>query len=377
MKSLEAFLIPCQVVSNEVEITPGTFTLVMRENQPVRLFDEDQKSQQFWVVQVSDISAPSPEDIGVIKRIISQFLDSADIPVFLVTVGLQGQMLGVIHPDDIKDLWLTLQWVEEEGTQEFGPHPIKRLDEYPEVGITVWICPLHPSVPPYISYQLGTPVPPCPIGHEPREPLLKLLQLRLDVAVPDKVYVDQVFDLAIAIRQWTSSILNENDLPIIKSGKVQVQWPASQPSVRLRLQVSAPTCKVVGKESCSFSLWFNQDSPIFSFQLIPKEEGEISIIVTVFQEDDSLGTARIHTIASQVAGRVQIETISQPLKPSIPKSKSMESLERQLYQRWNNLWYLKEQATMYPAGELPLELHNRIEKEEEAIEELRNMTSME
>ncbi len=47
------------------------------------------------------------------------------------------------------------------------------------------------------------------------------------------------------------------------------------------------------------------------------------------------------------------------------------SFRRQLVQRSKNLSYLEEQATLYPAGQIPLELHNKIEKEKEAIEVLK------
>jgi hypothetical protein len=45
----------------------------------------------------------------------------------------------------------------------------------------------------------------------------------------------------------------------------------------------------------------------------------------------------------------------------------LASFKRQLTQRMKNLAYLEEQAAIYSAGQEPLELHNKIESEKNAI----------
>lgn len=145
----------------------------------------------------------------------------------------------------------------------------------------------------------------------------ELLQLRLDAAVPDSVCLDRAFVLAVAVRQLLSPILNEEDLSKVKSGDVQVSWPESQPYVRLRVRVRAPDCAIHAQDSHSFRLYFEQDSPVFYFQLVPKKQGEIGIVITIFQEDDWLGSARVQTVASeQVVGTVQVKIES--LEMEIP-----------------------------------------------------------
>lgn len=194
-------------------------------------------------------------------------------------------------------------------------------------------------------------------------------ELRVDAAVPDKVELGRVFELAVAVRQLASAVLAEDDLPKVRSGYIQVSQSKSRPYISLRVQVSAPDCEIHGQDHHAFRLYSGQDSPVFHFQLTPKIQGRISLIVTVLQEDDWLGSARVHTIAyEQIAGEIHIDVASQPILPK-PANK-IESLHRQLAQRSSNLLKLQEQAAMFGAGEVPLHLLNQIEAEQEAIAEI-------
>ena len=153
------------------------------------------------------------------------------------------------------------------------------------------------------------------VAHEQHTtPSNTLSSLRLDAAVPEQVYLGQSFDLAVAVRQPDSPLLAEVDLGNVASGTVQVEWPSVESYVRLRVQVSAPDCEVHGPDSHSFRLHPGQDSPVFYFHLTPKRLGEISIIIKVFQEDDWLGSARVHTLVRDtVVGSVQLKIKSYQL----------------------------------------------------------------
>ena len=142
--------------------------------------------------------------------------------------------------------------------------------------------------------------------------------LRLDVAAPDRVEIGRAFDLAVAVRQLDSPKISEADLRQVKSGFLRINWPRSRRAVRLRLEVSAPDCRLHGKESYAFRLYRGQDSPVFYFHLTAEKAGDVSIIVTVYQEEDWLGSARLHTTAyEQVAGRVAVNVTSQVLRPDL------------------------------------------------------------
>lgn len=146
---------------------------------------------------------------------------------------------------------------------------------------------------------------------------IEVQTLRVDAAVPEQVFVDQIFDLAVAVRQTASPLLAEKDLTHVESGEVQVVAEKDAPLINLRAEVEAPDCDIVGKRSISFRLARGQDSPLLRFQLKPLRVGQLSLIVTVYQEDYWLGSARVNTVAAkptpQPAGQVQITVASQPL----------------------------------------------------------------
>ena len=145
----------------------------------------------------------------------------------------------------------------------------------------------------------------------------KVEKLRIDTAAPDRVTLGQAFELAVAVRQLTAPVLKEADLPKVSSGEMQVIWPKGVPAIKLRVQVSAPACEIHGQDSYSFRLYEGQDSPIFYFQLTPKQAGRVSIVVTVYQEEDWLGSARVHTLAyERLAGRMQVTITSHALDAS-------------------------------------------------------------
>jgi hypothetical protein len=134
-----------------------------------------------------------------------------------------------------------------------------------------------------------------------------LNQLRLDAAVPDQVYLDRAFEVAVSVCFLSSPKLTVGDLNHVKSGDVQVSWPKEIPYIQLRVCISAPECDVYEKASQSFRLYRGIDSPIFYFELTPRKLGAISIIVRVYQEDNSLGSARIRTnVREEEVGRVRM-----------------------------------------------------------------------
>lgn len=128
--------------------------------------------------------------------------------------------------------------------------------------------------------------------------------LRLDVAVPEEVEIGKAFDLAMAIRYAASPYLSELG-PNIKSGEVIVESPKSEATIRLRIELSAPDCEIREDSSYVYSFQKGENSPPFYFHLTPQKHGEISVIVRIYQQQDLVGNARIHTVVKEtVAGQV-------------------------------------------------------------------------
>ncbi|HTP09129.1 MAG TPA: CHAT domain-containing protein [Anaerolineae bacterium] len=149
------------------------------------------------------------------------------------------------------------------------------------------------------------------------QPQLEVQTLRVDAAVPEQVFVDRVFDLAVAVRQITSPLLAVKDLTHIESGEVLVVAEQGTPVLDLRAEVDAPDCAIVGKSSIQFQLVRGKDAPPIYFHLRPQRAGDLSIVVTIYQAEYVLGSARVSTLAAEQmtrsAGKVQLTVTSQPL----------------------------------------------------------------
>ena len=151
-----------------------------------------------------------------------------------------------------------------------------------------------------------------PITAEAALPEVKTL--RIDTAAPDRVYVSREFVVAVSIRQLNSPVLKEQELSRVDSGEMQVTWPEGMPSVKLRIQISAPACQIHGSASETFRLYTGKDSPTFRFQMTPREAGRISIVVKIYQEEEWLGSADLYTEAyEKVTGETQILITSHEL----------------------------------------------------------------
>lgn len=139
------------------------------------------------------------------------------------------------------------------------------------------------------------------------------VQRRLDVAAPETATLGRAFSLAVAVRQLISPPLAIETLPAEHSGQAQLLWPEEEPFVRLRVEVDAPECTIVGEAVYSFKLYRNLDSEIFYFSLIPNATGRLNIIVRLYQEADLLGSALAFTtvdkqeIGEGEVGRVQVQ----------------------------------------------------------------------
>ena len=123
-------------------------------------------------------------------------------------------------------------------------------------------------------------------------------KIRLDVAVPKTVAVNHTFEIAVAIRQPDSALLDAEGLPKTTSASGRVFRSVSEDIVRYRVTVSAPDCEVHIGEYV-FLLRSGSDSEVCFFQLTAKRAGDISILVQAYQEDDVLAAmTRVQLVAS-------------------------------------------------------------------------------
>lgn len=153
--------------------------------------------------------------------------------------------------------------------------------------------PAAPSEPP------STLPPPAPAA-EPPPPSpapapAPVVGLRLDAAAPPQVTVGRTFDLAVAIRRPDSPPLAPADLTQRESSDFAVVWPTETTALSMRIQISAPGCDISGGDTRQIRLLAGSDGPAVYFQLTPRQPGPLSLIITVYQETDWIGSTRLLT----------------------------------------------------------------------------------
>ncbi len=159
----------------------------------------------------------------------------------------------------------------------------------------------------------ATVAPPSPPPPPPQDEAV--VALRLDAALPEQVVVGRVFDLAVAVRRPASPPLAPDDLARRESADFAAIWPADALYIHLRIQISAPDCTIHGDDSRPVRLPAGQDGPPVYFQLTPLRAGPLSVIITVYQEADWIGSTRLRTeaAAGELRGAMALTVDSQPL----------------------------------------------------------------
>ena len=143
----------------------------------------------------------------------------------------------------------------------------------------------------------------------------EIVDLRLDAALPERVTVGRPFEIAIAVRRPASPPLAPDDLARRESAAFAAVWPDDAAFIQLRVQVSAPECAIHNGDSRQFRLLAGQDGPTVYFQLTPQRAGPLSVIITVYQEMDWVGSTRLRTEAGtdELRGAMSVTVDSRPL----------------------------------------------------------------
>lgn len=164
--------------------------------------------------------------------------------------------------------------------------------------------------PPAVVETVAPPAPPPPPGPEET-----VVALRLDAALPERVTVGRAFDLAVAVKRPGSPQLAPDDLARRESADFGAVWPTGAAFIRLRVQISAPECLIHGGDSRDVRLPAAADGPPVYFQLTPQRTGPLSVIITVYQETDWVGSTRLRTEAGgeEPRGKLAMTVESHPL----------------------------------------------------------------
>ena len=183
--------------------------------------------------------------------------------------------------------------------------------------------PPPPPPPPPPAPPALEPLPPPPAPQPPAP--AAVVPLRLDAAAPPQVTVGLPFDLLVAVRRADSPPLSAPaDLTLRDSAPFAAVMPAEALFLALRIQVAAPDCDIHGGDTRPVRLLPGQDGPTVYFQLTPRRPGPLSVVITVYQETDWIGSTRLRTEAGGTAAPVAglatapraglvMTTVSQPL----------------------------------------------------------------
>lgn len=160
------------------------------------------------------------------------------------------------------------------------------------------------------------PVPANGGSSQPPPPTVPgVVGLRLDAALPERVTIGHAFDLAVAVKRPESPALAPDDLARRESAEFAAVWPDNAAFIQLQIQVSAPDCLIHNGDTRPVRLFAGQDGPPVYFQLTPQRAGPLSVIITVYQEMDWVGSTRLRTEAGpgEPRGEIAIAVNSLPL----------------------------------------------------------------
>jgi hypothetical protein len=139
------------------------------------------------------------------------------------------------------------------------------------------------------------------------EPALIEESIRLDVAHPEQAYVDEPFDLAVAVRQRDAPVLTIEDLPRTISEEGTIYREQGDEVIQYRIEVIGADCDVQPPHYVILLHPGENAKPRF-FQITAHRSGKRTLVVNAYQEDGAL--------AAQTRMRIEVQlpvTRVQPL----------------------------------------------------------------
>jgi len=215
---------------------------------------------------------------------------SDDRTIRACTLHAFGHVLGLTHEHQ-----LAIGWGDDlsDGVANFVariyPYYRSARPREPEMA-----APEEPATGSESTQEAILPGPPAPVA----EPELSEERIRLDVATPAQVRVEEPFELAVAVRQPNAPVLAVDDLPQVLSEEGSVFRPADEDIIKYRIEVTGADCTV---EPSHYVILLRKgtNSPPRYFQVTPHKAGRQAIIVSAYQEDEAL--------AAQTRVRIEVQ----------------------------------------------------------------------
>jgi len=163
VNSLKAFLSAWVLANDESDLRTNKLTVLLKDGQPMRVFDRAKQSQPFIVVQIDDPESLSATDIAALEIIVEQ-------PEWVVVIDRAEQVRGIVEPHRTKDLWIAASATIKRG--EFGGKIVSPQGDI-VVSVSYYGCRRHPEAGRFVLHQVGAPIPRCPQCGEPMVELYK------------------------------------------------------------------------------------------------------------------------------------------------------------------------------------------------------------
>jgi hypothetical protein len=139
-----------------------------------------------------------------------------------------------------------------------------------------------------------------PVGAATPDAALIEEKLRLDAVLPRTATVGEAFDLMIAVRQPDAPPLSVADLEQVVSAPGSVFRRENSELVKYRIEVTGATFTIEPR-SYLVKLRPRQNSQPVTFQVVGSKAGRHSLLVSAYQDDDSLAAQTRLSIELQVA----------------------------------------------------------------------------
>ena len=118
-------------------------------------------------------------------------------------------------------------------------------------------------------------------GRESEDPLIEE-KIRLDVATPTTVVVNEAFTVVVAVKQPGSPPLSEPDLDRVQSAEGAIFRASEEEDVRYKVEVTGAGF-TVKPEFHVLRLRLGKDSPAIAFQATATATGKRSLFVNAYQ----------------------------------------------------------------------------------------------
>jgi hypothetical protein len=160
MDSIKAFLSLCKLINTENDVSTDMLNVLIQKDQPVYIFDRAQQVQPSVAVQITEPEKLTQTDVAVLAIITEQ-------SQWIVIMDGAKQVRGVIEPQRTEKLQIAAKMTIKPGELSAeDERKIPKIGGGVQVSVSFYGCRRHPEVARFALYDVGQPIPHCPVDGE-------------------------------------------------------------------------------------------------------------------------------------------------------------------------------------------------------------------